>query len=231
MEEKLIKGEHPFISVTGGGGKTTFLVEFGNYLREKGMNVLLTTTTKLARPGAENYGEDYFFPTLPSVLPSRSENGSVTLFAHEDEWSGKLVYPGKEEIGELRKCYDAVLCEADGSRHLPVKVHTARDPVILSFSTALVSLVGLWCVGEMAANVAFGDERKCIVDRKYLQAFIDSEEGPLKGMRDDTENILLFNGGDDMSQREEKVISSLVIPSSVSAYIVSERKGVIYNAL
>ena len=231
MEEKLIDVEHPFISVMGGGGKTTFLVGFGNYLREKGKSVLLTTTTKLAYPGIENYGEDYFCTALPPVLASPSFQGSVTLFAHADEEKRKLVYPGEEEIAEVRKRYDVVLCEADGSRHLPVKVHTERDPVILHFSTAVVSFIGIWCIGRRTGEVAFGESRDCVVDRKYLQTFIDSEEGPLKGMRPDTENILLFNGGDEMTEEEKKVILSLVIPPSVSAYIVSERKGVIYNAL
>ncbi len=231
MEEKLIDVEHPFISVMGGGGKTTFLVEFGNYLRQKGKNVLLTTTTKLAYPGVESYGEDYFFTTLSSLLSSHVKKGSVTLFAHDDEAKRKLFYPGEDEITLVKERYDVVLCEADGSRHLPVKIHTSRDPVILPFTTAIVSLVGIWCIGRRTGEIAFGDERDIVVDSAYLQAYIDSPEGPMKGMTGDMKNILLFNGGDEMTEEERNVILSLVIPSRVSAYIVSERKGDMYNAL
>lgn len=231
IEEKLVKQSHPFISVTGGGGKTTFLTLFGDYLRRKGMSVLLTTTTKLAYPGIENYGEDYFCTTLSSALLSPASKGSVTLFAHDDEAKRKLFYPGEEEIEFVRKRYDIVLCEADGSRHRPVKIHTSRDPVILSCTTAVVSFVGMWCLGRKTDDIAFGEKPGLVVDRGYLQAYIDSDEGPLKGMRNDTENILLFNGGDEMPAETSALFLSLVIPPVVDAYIVSERKGVIYHAL
>lgn len=231
MEEKLVVKSHPFISVTGGGGKTTFLTLFGDYLRRKGMSVLLTTTTKLAYPGVENYGEDYFCTTQSSALASPASKGSLTLYAHDDGAKRKLFYPGEDEIESVRKRYDVVLCEADGSRHLPLKIHTPRDPVILQCTTAVVSFIGVWCAGKMTGDTAFGETGSCVVDKSYLQAYIDSEEGPFKGMRDDTENILLFNGGDEMPPETEKLFLSLVIPPGVEAYIVSERKGVIYHAL
>ncbi len=231
MEEKLVGRERPFISVMGSGGKTTFLSSFGDYLRRKGRSVLLTTTTKLAPPGRENYAEDHFFSSL-SLLPSSFVcGGSLTLFARFDESCGKLVYPGEEEIEKAAGLYDTVISEADGSRHLPLKIHTSRDPVIHPLTTAVVSVVGMWCLGKMTDSVAFGETESCVVDRTYLQRYIDSEEGPLKGMRDDTVNILLFNGGDEMTEEAEEVFMSLAIPSYVSAYIVSERKGVIYHAL
>lgn len=46
----------------------------------------------------------------------------------------------------------------------------------------------------MTDDTAFGETESCVVDKSYLQAYIDSEEGPLKGMRDDSENILSSTG-------------------------------------
>ena len=83
----------------------------------------------------------------------------------------------------------------------------------------------------MTDDTAFGESGSFVVDKSYLQTYIDSKEGPLKGMRNATENILLFNGGDEMPAETEKLFLSLVIPPGVEAYIVSERKGVIYHAL
>ncbi len=231
MEERLVRTPHPFISVVGGGGKTTFLAAFGDYLCRRGRSVLLTTTTKLAYPGTEYYGEDFFSTTLSSLLSTPVTPGTLTLFAHDDEDKRKLFYPGEDEIEKAGGRYDVVIAEADGSRHRPVKIHTSRDPVVLKSTTAVVSLVGIWCLKRMTDDVAFGETRSLIVDGGYLQSYIDSDEGPLKGMRDDTENILLFNGGDEMTDEAERVFSSLVIPGFVKAYIVSEREGVIYHAL
>ena len=231
MEEKLINVEKPFISLTGGGGKTTFLREFGWYLKERGMSVMLTTTTKLAPPESENYGEDYFFLSLQDLVSTRPGKGTLTLFAHQDGKGAKLYYPGEDEIAAASAFFDVVLSEADGSRQRPVKVHTSRDPVVLLQSTAVVSLVGIWGVGKRTTDVAFGDDRNTVVDREYLEGFLSSPEGPLKGMRNDTENIILFNGGDEMTEDERNTVLSISIPSGISAYIVSERKGVIYDAV
>lgn len=142
------------------------------------MSVLLTTTTKLAYPGIENYGEDYFCSTLSSALESPVSKGSVTLFAHDDEEKRKLFYPGEDEIESIRKRYDIVLCEADGSKHLPLKIHSRRDPVILPCTTAVVSFVGVWCAGRMTDDTAFGESGSFVVDKSYLQTYIDSKEGP-----------------------------------------------------
>ncbi len=229
MEEKLINVDRPFISVTGGGGKTTFLREFGKYLKERGLSVLLTTTTKLAPPGRENYGEDYYFLSLSDLVSSHPEKGTLTLFAHQNGKEEKLYFPGEDEILSASVLFDVVLCEADGSRQRPVKVHTSRDPVVLPRTTAVVSLTGIWGVGKRAEDAVFGDERNISVDREYLKAFLHSPEGPMKGMRKDTVNIILFNGGDCMTEEERNTVLSLTIPPGVSAYIVSERKGVIYD--
>ncbi len=231
MEEKLINVDKPFISLTGGGGKTTFLKEFGRYLKERGMSVMLTTTTKLAPPERENYGEDYFFLSLPDLVSTRPGKGTLTLFARQNERGGKLYSPGEYEITSASAFFDVVLSEADGSRQRPVKVHTSRDPVVLPQSTAVVSLVGIWGVEKKTTDVAFGDGRDTVVDREYLEEFLLSPEGPMKGMRKDTENIILFNGGDSMTDEERNTVLSLSMPSGVSAYIVSERKGVIYDAV
>ncbi|MGN0830508.1 MAG: hypothetical protein ACI4NI_04355, partial [Candidatus Ornithospirochaeta sp.] len=55
LESILIDNSRGFISVNGGGGKTTFLVSFSAYLKNKGYSVLITTSTKLASPYSFNY--------------------------------------------------------------------------------------------------------------------------------------------------------------------------------
>ena len=58
MERTLISGGRGFVSVTGGGGKTSFMASFGKHLRDKGLSVLITTTTKVMSPRLHKYGQD-----------------------------------------------------------------------------------------------------------------------------------------------------------------------------
>ncbi len=230
IEEKLCSVPHPFVSVVGGGGKTTFLINFGEYLKNKGYSVLLTTSTKLASKERENYKVDYYLTHDDELLSHSVQKGESILFAHEYTIPTKLVSPGEEIIKEVAPHFDFVLVEADGSRHLPIKYHSQRDPVIWSGTTAVVSLVGVWAIGKKSSDVAFGDERDILVDYHYMNEYLNDKEGACKGMRDDTENIILFNGFDSFPDNLD-LIKSLNIRKDISSYIVSEKKGEIYYAL
>lgn len=228
LEDRLINGRHSFISVTGGGGKTTFLISFGEWLKNKGKSILLTTTTKLASPLYVDYHVDSFCSSIDAVC---ARKGASLSFAHIDESTGKLIYPGRDELASVESLFDVVIAEADGSRGLPIKVHSKRDPVIPEETTAVVSIIGGWGVGKKSFDVVFGEKRDLVVDRDYLIEFLSSPEGPCKGMRDDTTNIILINGYDIMSEEQIDVVSSLVFPRGVEAFLVSERKGEVYRAL
>ena len=53
--------EKTFISITGGGGKTTLMTEFASYLRSSGKRVLMTTSTKIMSPYKHDYKADRIF--------------------------------------------------------------------------------------------------------------------------------------------------------------------------
>ncbi len=229
IEEKLCCVPHPFVSVTGGGGKTTFLISFGEYLKSKGYSVLLTTSTKLGSREEENYKVDYFFIKDDELLSHTVQKGESILFAHESSVPGKLVSPGEEIIKEVAPLFDWTIVEADGSMHLPLKYHSQRDPIIWRDTTSVVSLIGLWAIGKKSRDVSFGDERDILVDYHYIDEYLNDGEGACKGMRDDTKNIILFNGFDSFSDNIDE-IKSLNIRKGISSYIVSEEKGELYYA-
>ena len=229
IEEKLCCVPHPFVSVTGGGGKTTFLISFGEYLKSKGYSVLLTTSTKLGSREEENYKVDYFFTKDDELLSHTVQKGESILFSHESSVPGKLVSPGEEIIKEVAPLFDWTIVEADGSMHLPLKYHSQRDPIIWRDTTSVVSLIGLWAIGKKSRDVSFGDERDILVDYHYIDEYLNDGEGACKGMRDDTKNIILFNGFDSFSDNIDE-IKSLNIRKGISSYIVSEEKGELYYA-
>lgn len=229
LERQLIGAAHPFISVTGGGGKTTFLIEFSSFLKSGGKSVLLTTTTKLSPETKVEYNIDYSFHFIDEVRTIKK--GESALFALYDENLDKLVSPSLEDICSISDKFDVVIAESDGSRGRGVKIHTSRDPIIAAETTAVVSIIGLGAIGKSIDDAVFGDRGKDVVDLTYIQRVIEAPEGALKGMRKGGVNILLFNGGDEVDERTMDEISSLSLPSFVKGYIVSEKKGVIYRAL
>lgn len=231
MEKELLFSPHPFISVIGGGGKTTFLCLFASYLRSKGYSVLLSTSTKLAPPDREEYRENKYFSSFSLIKDYYPGKNEVVLFGSYDEKRDKLISPKEEEIDEIKNRYDVVIIEADGSKHRPIKYHTERDPVIWKSTTAIVSIMGLWAIGKKTEDVAFGDIRDLVIDKAYIEEYLASPEGLCKCMEKSTKNILLFNGSDGDYRRNASLIKEIKLPVFVNAYICNEKEGIIYEAL
>ena len=231
LESILIDDKKGFISVTGGGGKTTFLVSFSSYLKNKGYSVLITTSTKLASPYSFNYNTDRVFlsPHIISYWPRRGES---VFYGRYDEAIGKTIAPSESIVSLLYERYDVVIVEADGSRRLPLKIHTERDPVIWSPTSSVVSISGLWSYGKRVEDSVFGEERKGLyVDKSYLDYLTSTPRGMMKGMRKDTKNVFLFNGGDEVGEDVREKIKSIKLPLLAKGFIVSLNEDRIYESL
>lgn len=215
LRKHLLPEGRGFVSVTGGGGKTSFLIFFSKVLKEEGKSVLLTTTTKIEPPWRREWGVDRVFSDS-SVLCHVPRPGEAVLYAipfSEGKWSA----PGEEDLAKLSGMYDVVIAEADGSRHRPLKVHTKRDPVIHPLTTATVAVLGLWGIGKEIKTAVFGDEREGTVDDEYLDWYIKAPEGLLKGLRGN--KLVLLNGA------ESYPAPKLELPSDVALCAASLREG------
>jgi len=220
--------EHAFISITGGGGKTTLMTRFASYLRNAGKKVLITTTTRIRSPYVHDYHADRIFSD-DDVLSHVSTGPCSVVYAVEDKDSGKWSCPPLENLDVLKCVYDVILCEADGSRGLPLKIHTHRDPVVPPLCTYTISVMGLWGIGHKARDVAFGDDGDAIVDRFYLEQYLHGSEGLLKesipGHR-----AVVFNGAES-PEPGYGCVRELDYPSDVFVCTASVREGVLYEQL
>lgn len=216
-----------FISITGGGGKTTLMVNLASYLRSVGKRVLMTTTTKLMSPRFHNYMTDRFFCD-DDVLSFFPDGPCTVLYAVEAEDRNKVCCPPFGNLDLLRGRYDVVINEADGSKRLPLKIHTARDPVIPPFTTYTISVMGLWGIGRRTTDVAFGERRDLIVDGNYLQWYLDNSEGLLKGSLKG-HRAIVFNGDD--SFEDTSILRNLRYPDDVFVCTASEQKGELYEEI
>ena len=203
------------------------MVSLALYFRSLGKSVLMTTTTKIMSPGRHDYRADHVFGD-DAVLDFFPGGACSVLYALSNEETGKWTAPPFEHLDVLRERFDVIINEADGSRRLPLKVHTSRDPVVPAFTTDTVSLTGVWGIGKKACEVSFGDSRDIIVDRDYLQWYIDDEEGLLKGSLPGHRTIL-FNGAEDFC--EAQMLGELKYPEDVLVLLASEKEGKIYERI
>lgn len=226
ITQDLIGSSKAFVSITGGGGKTTTMIGLARHLKARGKKVLITTTTKVASPYQLDYGQDVIFSD-DQVLNFEPKATQSVFFAQLSEEDQKWRSPGFEILSKLYDRYDVILSEADGSRHLPIKIHTDRDPQIHPLTTATISLMGVWAVGKNTREVAFGPSPDAMVDKDFLNWYIANEQGLLKGSLLN-KRAILFNGCD--KDYDEELLKNLTIPKDVKGYAASADKGVLYEA-
>lgn len=170
------------ISLTGAGGKTSTLKGLGAYYRSLGMSVLLTTTTKIQNPKIFDFGVDYAFMSEEEVLVHSPAKGESVFYAERHIMDPKkMTAPRMEVLDVLIDRYDVVIIEADGSRQLPLKYHTQRDPVISGRTSATLAVMGASAYGQCIDNVCFGFDSTKTVDTAFLNFLIADGQGLLKG--------------------------------------------------
>lgn len=218
-----------FISITGGGGKTTLMEKLGRYLADNGSSALMTTTTKVASPRLHQYGADFIFED-ESVLGHKPEKGSLVFYAHHHPMDmKKWIAPREEVLTILSSMYDVVISEADGSRGLPFKIHTERDPVIHPSTTASIAVAGLWGIGEKAYSAVFGSDEDVPVDRDYLERYVKMEEGISKGFIGN--NAIVFNGAECVDSSVLDMLMSIVYPENTIVVAASEKEDKIIRII
>lgn len=216
-----------FVSLIGGGGKTTLMIMYADYLRSIGKKVLMTTTTKIMSPKRHDYGVDRVFSD-DAVLSFMPSEPCAVLYALENAETCKWYCPPIDNLKALMDRYDVIINEADGAKRLPVKVHTQRDPQVPPFTTYTISVLGLWAIGKRTSEVSFGEDRDLVVDKDYLNWLLKDGEGLLKcslpGRR-----AIVFNGAEDFE--DLRMLRELDYPEDVRVYATSEKEGRIHEEI
>ena len=172
------------VSITGAGGKTTLLNLLGRIFGLKNEKVMLTTTTHLAKNCIYSADE-----IITGPLTYNGSN-SVLYISTDTENPNKYKSPGEKFISNFSKYFNHTFIEADGSNTLPLKYHSEKDPVIISDSQFLLSIIGLDGFAKRIDDVMhnadkyFDDfpDRKCRrVDFCDYLNLINSKDGAFKG--------------------------------------------------
>lgn len=146
-------------SVIGGGGKTTLLRSLADELVAEGKTVVLATTTHfLPFSGIDTVVSTDEFEVARQLKAQRVIY--VGTPAHEARNAGKLA-PSRIAPHDLASLADFVLVEADGSRHMSVKAHSDREPVIPDGSDLTIMVIGASAFGKPVAQTVHRAEIFC----------------------------------------------------------------------
>ena len=90
-------------------------------------------------------------PAAPEELAAAAQPGAPVLAGYPGE-NGKMTGLSPEFFREACRAFDHVLCEADGSRRMPLKFHREDEPCIPAETGLLLQVAGLSALGRPAAE-------------------------------------------------------------------------------
>lgn len=209
LTEILELKEKEMISAVGGGGKTTLLFNLALELSKVGKKVLLSTTTKIYLPEAEENFKVILGDEEEVLNNIKAEKNLIIISGKRIVEENKLEGLNKSFYNIIfeKNMFDYILIEADGSKRKPIKFHAYYEPVIPELTTKVIGIVGLDCMGEKLDNQIFhraedfcrefgykiGDN----IDEKMVADLIISGKGLFKTSPDNSEKILILNKADN----------------------------------
>jgi len=138
ITEIIEDAENSCVALIGGGGKTALLHKLANEYSQIFPKVLQTSITKTAFHKSDK-------PLILNEIEIEDlrENKENPLFVIGEKLSDeKLKGISNSELDEIRQYFNIAIFECDGARNKPLKVHTDYDPVVPSFSTNVIIIVG-----------------------------------------------------------------------------------------
>lgn len=141
---------NPVVSIVGAGGKTTTIKRAAADYRQKGIPVIVTTTTHMM---AEDRPWFLLTASLDEVKETLGREGMAWIGRpNKDE---KMRAPSAEFLEQILSLDCPVLIEADGAKRLPLKVPAKHEPVIIPETTHVVNVYGLDALGRTFGETCF----------------------------------------------------------------------------
>lgn len=224
------------ISFVGAGGKSTSLDILAKELKMEGKKVLVTTTTVLFQPQHRD-NDVFILGELPQqYVPLK---GSITLFGKSMD-NDKIRGISTEYVKEIhkREIFDIILVEADGARRKPLKAPANHEPVVPSFSTITIGVIGLDSIGmplddnhvhrpEILASI-LNVELPHIVNENDIVSLVVHKEGIFKSVNG--KRIILLNKAcnDERIHFGSKIQVELLKRGYKDVYIVDIKTNTMY---
>lgn len=178
-------GKKHTICLVGGGGKTTVMYELAAAWAACGRRVLVLTSTHILQPADGSFAAD------AAAVHNLWQQRRYAVIGTPELSTGKLTAPPQGLYEALQLQADVILCEADGSRHLPCKAPAAHEPVLLPDCDMVLAVAGMDALGRPLAQACqrpqlaaalLGCSLDSVIDEQMLAALLLSEQGARKNV-------------------------------------------------
>ena len=216
------------ISIVGAGGKTSTMYDLAEELAAKGARVLITTSTHIAKP------EQYETAVVPKLadLDVRMCGGFILAAGKQAEGPNstwKLAMPddlGEEAVmGQLLAQFDVILIEADGSKRLPLKVPSEKEPVLIPQTGLVIACAGLTAGGKTFETTCFRFDShggwlhrnaEDVIGAEDMALILMDERGSRKGVGGRYYRVLL-NQADTEKEQKLAEETARMLPGNLQA--------------
>jgi molybdenum cofactor cytidylyltransferase len=198
------------ISFIGSGGKTTAMFQIA---RQYSCSVLVTTTTHIGAWETELADQHIILDDSNKVkVANLKDYKGVTVLTGPRTPDDRFRSPTLAELDDIYRYAQneeiPLLIEADGSRRKPLKAPGDNEPVIPSFSTCVVNVVGLTGIGKPCGKEwvfrpeKFAEISGTIVGEKITSdsvvRVLTSKFGGLKNIKGEMNRFLILNHADNI---------------------------------
>lgn len=213
-------GKKHNICLVGGGGKTTVMYELSTAWADCGRKVLVLTSTHILQPADGSFAAD------AAAVQNLWQQRRYAVIGTPELSTGKLTAPPQGLYNELKLQADVILCEADGSRHLPCKAPAAHEPVLLPDCDMVLAVAGMDALGRPLAQACqrpqlaaalLGCSLDSVIDEQMLAALLLSEQGARKNVGARAYYIVL-NKCDLLKAAQQEEIRRLLVSAGMDEH-------------
>ena len=210
-------GKQHNICLVGGGGKTTVMYELAAVWAACGRKVLVLTSTHILCPADGSFAADV------AAVQDLWQQGRYAVIGTPEAATGKLTAPPQGLYNELQPQADVILCEADGSRHLPCKAPAAHEPILLPDCDMVLAVAGMDALGRQLAQACQRPQLAAalldcsldsVIDEQMLAALLLSEQGARKNVGARAYYIVL-NKCDLLKAAQQEAIRRLLVSAGM----------------
>lgn len=207
-------GKKHTICLVGGGGKTTVMYELAAAWAACGRKVLVLTSTHILCPADGSFAAD------AAAVHNLWQQRRYAVIGTPELSTGKLTAPPPGLYNELQPQADVILCEADGSKHLPCKTPAAHEPVLLPDCDMVLAVAGMdtlcrqlaqACQRPQLAAELLGCSLDSVIDEQMLSVLLLSEQGARKNVGARAYYIVLNKCDLIKATQQEKMLRLLVV--------------------
>ena len=153
--------EKDIISVVGAGGKTSFLFQLAQELKEKESKVLLTTTTKIYAP-EKDVVDLVCIQEKDFIKNAKVNKVGIFVYGSDINSENKMIGLAENQIGSLAGYFDYIVIEADGAKKKRIKGWNREEPVIYSGTTKTIGIIDIQAIGvEICEENVFRSKDFC----------------------------------------------------------------------